>query len=283
MKRLVPVWTLSLANEFGEQAQPLVYNGVLYAANVKRVVAIDIGTGRQIWETPLEWDPAVARVVCCGLSNRGVALYDGKVFVARLDAHLRALDAKTGKEIWKTKVAEWKEGYSITSAPTRGERRGDDRHDRRRIRRARLRRRLRPADRARSSGGATRPRAPARKATRPGRRATRTCAAARSTWITGSYDPELDLTYWGTSNGGPWGANWRPGDNLWVASVIAIRPKTGEIAWHYQWTPAETYDFDGNNENVLARHDDRRPEAQGADARRPQRLSVRARPHQRAS
>jgi alcohol dehydrogenase (cytochrome c) len=73
-----------------------------------------------------------------------------------------------------------------------------------------------------------------------------------STWITGSYDPELDLTYWGTSNGGPWGAVWRPGDNLWVASVLALRPKTGEIVWHYQWTPAETYDYDGNNENVLA-------------------------------
>ena len=118
MKRLVPVWTLSLANEFGEQAQPLVYNGVMYVANVKRVVAIDVGTGRQVWETPLEWDPAVARVVCCGLSNRGVAIYDGKIYVASLDAYLRALDAKTGKEVWKSKVAEWKDGYSITSAPT---------------------------------------------------------------------------------------------------------------------------------------------------------------------
>jgi len=73
-----------------------------------------------------------------------------------------------------------------------------------------------------------------------------------STWITGSYDPELDLTFWGTGNGGPWNNKWRPGDNLYVASVIAISPKTGEIAWHYQWTPAETYDFDGVNENILA-------------------------------
>src|SRR6266571_356223 len=118
VKRLVPVWSASLANEFGEQGQPLVYNGVLYTANVKRVVAIDVATGRQLWTTPLEWDAAVARVVCCGLSNRGVALYDGKVFVGSVDAHLRALDAKTGKEVWKVKIAEWKEGYSITSAPT---------------------------------------------------------------------------------------------------------------------------------------------------------------------
>src|SRR3954466_13230954 len=77
VKRLVPIWTLSLANELGEQAQPIVFDGIMYAANVKRAVAIDIGTGRQLWEFPLEWDPGVARVVCCGLSNRGVALYEG--------------------------------------------------------------------------------------------------------------------------------------------------------------------------------------------------------------
>src|SRR5258705_13551999 len=70
VKRLVPVWSASLANEFGEQGQPLVYNGVLYTANVQRVVAIDITTGRLLWNTPLEWDPAVAGVGCCGLSNR---------------------------------------------------------------------------------------------------------------------------------------------------------------------------------------------------------------------
>ena len=118
VRRLVPVWSASLANEFGEQGQPLVYNGVLYTANVKRVVAIDVATGRQLWTTALEWEPAVARVVCCGLSNRGVALYNGKLFVGSVDAHLRALDAKTGKEVWKVKIAEWKDGYSITSAPT---------------------------------------------------------------------------------------------------------------------------------------------------------------------
>lgn len=251
VRRLVPVWSLSLANEFGEQAQPLVHNGVLFAANVKRVVAIDVGTGRQLWETPLDWDPAAARVVCCGLSNRGVALYDGKVFVASIDAHLRALDAKTGKEIWKTKVAEWKDGYSITSAPTvangvlmtgmtggeygvRGFVAGYDPQSGKQIWR-----------RYTTAG-------PGEKGHETWPKGEAYLRGGASTWITGSYDPELDLTYWGTSNGGPWGAVWRPGDNLWVASVIALRPKTGEIVWHYQWTPAETYDYDGNNENVLA-------------------------------
>ncbi len=251
VKRLVPVWSASLANEFGEQGQPLVYNGVLYTANVKRVVAIDVATGRQLWTTALEWDPAVARVVCCGLSNRGVALYDGKVFVGSVDAHLRALDANTGKEVWKVKIAEWKEGYSITSAPTvangvlmtgmtggeygvRGFVDGYDPDTGKHL------------WRRHTTAG-------------PGEKGSETWPAGDaylrgggSTWITGSYDPELDLVYWGTSNGGPWTAAARPGDNLWIASVIAFRPKTGEMVWHYQWTPAETYDFDGNNENVLA-------------------------------
>ena len=73
-----------------------------------------------------------------------------------------------------------------------------------------------------------------------------------STWQTGSYDPELDLVYWGVGNAGPYDAKYRGnGDALYTNCVVAIRPKTGEIVWHYQWTPAETYDFDGNNENVL--------------------------------
>jgi alcohol dehydrogenase (cytochrome c) len=118
VRRLVPVWNLSLNNDFGEQAQPFVYDGVLYATNVKRTVAIDVATGRQLWQAVSDWDPATARVICCGLSTRGVAVYNGKVFVGTIDAHLKALDAKTGKEIWKVKLAEWKEGYSITSAPT---------------------------------------------------------------------------------------------------------------------------------------------------------------------
>ena len=252
IKRLIPVWTQSLNNDVGEQGQPLVYNGVLYAANVKRVVAIDIGTGQLLWNYNIEWDPAVARVVCCGLSNRGIALYNGRIFVSSLDAQLRALDAKTGKEIWKTEVAPWKDGYSITSAPSvangvvmtgmtggeygvRGFVAGYDPDTGKQLWRTFM-----------TAG--------------PGEKGHETwpqgtdayLRGGASTWITGSYDPELDLTYWGTSNGGPWTWKPRPGDNLYVASVVAMRPKTGEIVWHYQWTPAETYDYDGNNENVLA-------------------------------
>src|SRR5215471_17615548 len=85
--------------------------------NAKATVAIDVGTGRQIWKTPVDWLPETPRVVCCGVSNKGAAIYNGKIYRTTLDAYVVALDAKTGKEIWKSKAAEWREGYSMTVAP----------------------------------------------------------------------------------------------------------------------------------------------------------------------
>src|SRR6184192_4226632 len=117
VKRLVPVWNLSLDNQWGEQAQPLVYNGVMYVTNARHTVAIDIATGRQIWRHTLDWPPETPRVVCCGVSNKGPTILNGKVFRTTLDAHVIALDMKTGQEVWKQKVAEWKEGFSITITP----------------------------------------------------------------------------------------------------------------------------------------------------------------------
>ena len=96
VKRLVPVWNLSLDNQWGEQAQPLVYNGVMYVTNARHTVAIDIATGRQIWRHTLDWPPETPRVVCCGVSNKGPAILNGKVFRTTLDAHVIALDMKTG-------------------------------------------------------------------------------------------------------------------------------------------------------------------------------------------
>ena len=117
VKRLVPVWNVSLQNELGEQAQPLVYDGVMYVSNARWTYAIDALTGKVTWRTAVEYDPDTPRVVCCGVSNKGVAIYEGKVFRTTLDAQVVALDQKTGKQVWKQKVAEWKEGYSLTVAP----------------------------------------------------------------------------------------------------------------------------------------------------------------------
>ena len=148
VKRLVPVWNLSLDNNWGEQAQPIIYNGVMYVTNARHTVAIDVATGKQIWKHTLEWPPETPRVVCCGVSNKGAAIYNGKVYRTTLDAHLLALDAKTGKEIWKSKVAEWKDGYLAHARPADRQRRADrDRQFRRRVRHPRLHRRLGSGDR----------------------------------------------------------------------------------------------------------------------------------------
>src|SRR5215211_4213133 len=117
VKRLVPVWNLSLDNNWGEQAQPIVHNGVMYVTNARHTVAIDVITGKQIWRHTLDWPAETPRVVCCGVSNKGAAIYDGKIFRTTLDAHVIALDAKTGKEVWNIKVDEWKDGFSMTMAP----------------------------------------------------------------------------------------------------------------------------------------------------------------------
>jgi alcohol dehydrogenase (cytochrome c) len=250
VKRLVPIWSTSLGSNYGEQGQPLVYNGVLYAANAESTTAIDVATGKQLWRTPVEFDPATPRVVCCGISNKGPALYDGKLFRGTLDAHIVALDAQTGKQLWKTKVAEWKEGFSITSAPlvangvlmtgisgaefgVRGFLTGYDPQTGKQL----WRRYTIPAPG--EPGSETWPKDDSW--TRGG----------GSTWHTGSYDPELDLVYWGTGNAAPWDPRGRPGDNLYTASVLAVKPKTGEIAWHYQLVPNEGFDLDATWEWIL--------------------------------
>jgi alcohol dehydrogenase (cytochrome c) len=252
VKRLVPVWNTTLSNLLGEQAQPLVYNGVMYVTNAAWTFAIDVGTGKQIWRTAVDYEADTPRVVCCGVSNKGPAIYNGKLFRTTLDAHVVALDMKTGKQVWKQKFAEWKEGHSGIVAPVvangvlivgmsgaefgvRGFLDGWDPDTGKKL----WRRYTIPGpgdkgyetwpqdDDAYKRGGGT-------------------------TWITGSYDPQLDLTYWGTGNAGPWNPAYRKGDSLYSASVIAVRPKTGELVWHYQFTPNDSYDYDGVNENVIA-------------------------------
>jgi alcohol dehydrogenase (cytochrome c) len=252
VKRLVPVWNLSLDNNWGEQAQPIVYDGVMYVTNAKATVAIDVGTGRQIWKTPVDWLPETPRVVCCGVSNKGAAILNGKIYRTTLDAHVVALDAKTGQEIWKQKAAEWKDGYSMTVAPViangvlitgisgaefgiRGFIDGWDPETGKHL----WRRYTIPARGER--GNDTWPQDT--DAWEHG---------GGSSWITGSYDPDLDLTYWGIGNPAPWASQSRPGDNLYTSSVLALRPKTGEIVWHYQFTPNDAYDYDATWELIIA-------------------------------
>ncbi|HZE11013.1 MAG TPA: PQQ-dependent dehydrogenase, methanol/ethanol family [Burkholderiales bacterium] len=251
VKRLVPAWNVSLNSNYGEQGQPLVNDGLLFASDAEATVAIDIATGRQAWRVPVDFDPATPRVVCCGVSNKGLAVYNGKVYRGTLDAYLVALDQKTGKQVWKEKVAEWKEGFSITGAPLAvngvvitgisgaefGVRGFLDAYD--------------PETGKRLWRLYTIP-APGEKGSETWPKDDSWQRGGGSTWITGSYDPELDLVYWGIGNAGPWNPGGRPGDNLYTASVLAIKPKTGEVVWHYQLVPNEMFDLDANWEWILA-------------------------------
>src|SRR5438105_2547486 len=250
IKRLVPIWSTSLMNDMGELAAPTIYDGVMYVINGRWTFAIDVETGRQIWRTPVEIQPGAQRAAI----TRGAAtIYNGKLFRVTNDNHVLALDMKTGKEVWKQKFAESKEGYYATGAPivangvlisgmaggestTRGFLDGWDPETGEKL----WRRYTIPG---------------------PGEPGSETWPANSDawkhgggpTWRSGSYDPDLDLVYWGTGNAEPYDPRPRGGlDSLYTSSVLAIRPKTGEIVCYYQYTPNDVYDVDATDEQVLA-------------------------------
>jgi alcohol dehydrogenase (cytochrome c) len=247
---LVPVWNYSLDDNRSEESQPLVYKGVLYITTHSMTAAVDVKTGAQIWKTKVEYPADVPRVVCCGIINRGAAIYDGKLFRTTLDAQVIALDAKTGKELWRQKAADYKVGFTMTMAPlvahgvvitgisgaefgTRDFIDGWDANTGKRLWRTYT------IPEPNEPGGNTWP-------------GDTWKYGGGSTWITGSYDPEMDTVYWGVGNPGPFNAAVRPGDNLYTCSVLALDPRTGKIKWHYQFSPNNPFDYDAVAEMVLA-------------------------------
>ncbi|HTE14575.1 MAG TPA: PQQ-binding-like beta-propeller repeat protein, partial [Burkholderiales bacterium] len=256
VKRLVPVWHFSLANNNGELSQPTVYNGVMYVVNGEWTFAIDVATGRQIWRTPVNYDRGALRVASAGAIMRGAAtIYEGKLFRQTLDAHVIALDMKTGKEVWRQKYAEFKEGYKGVVAPnifngvlvsgmgggdstTRGFIEGYEPNTGKRLWRT-----------------WTIP-APGEKGSETWPHATQPDAwkyGGGATWQSASYDSELDLLFIGTGNAEPYNPKYRDGmDSLYTASVMALRPKTGEVVWYYQTNPNDSFDFDSTAEWMMA-------------------------------
>src|SRR5436190_9151472 len=250
VKRLVPLWTTSLWNDTGELAAPAIADGVMYVINGRWTFAFDVRTGRQIWRTPVVLEQGT---VGATITRGGPVLYNGKLFRVTYDNHLLALDMKDGKEIWNQKFADKKDGYYATGAPmvangvvisgmsggertTRGFLDGWDPDTGKKL----WRRYTIPA---------------------PGEPGSETWPkdsdawkyGGGPTWRSGSYDPELDLVYWGTGNAEPYDPHARAGlDSLYTSSVLAIRPKSGEVACFYQFTPNDVYDVDGTDEMVLA-------------------------------
>lgn len=269
VKDLRVAWTFSTGLGHGHEAAPLVvkdtmyivtpWPNILYALDLKRDGALK-------WVYKPEPARAAQGVACCDVVNRGAAYADGKIFYNTLDNHTVAVDAETGREVWKTRLGEITRGETITMAPlvvngkvlvgnsggemgVRGWLTALDAGS------------GRIAWRAYSTGpdrdvligadfkppyvkgenlGAT---------TWPNEEAWRVGGGTVWGWI--SYDPEANLIYYGTSNAGPWNAAQRPGENKWTSSVFARDPDTGMARWAYQWNPHDLYDYDGTNENVL--------------------------------
>jgi PQQ-dependent dehydrogenase (methanol/ethanol family) len=264
-------WTFSTGVTRGHEAAPLVVGSTMYVVTPfpNLLYALDLTKPG----APLKWtykpNPALASqgVACCDLVNRGASYFDGKIYYNTLDAHTVAVDAKTGKEVWKTKVGEFTRGESVTMAPlvvkgkvlvgnsggefgVRGWLTALDAQTGKLAWRAYhtgpdkdvlIGPRFKPfyaQDRGKDLGVSSWP-----------GDAWKIGGGGSWGWI--SYDPELDLIYYGTSNPGPWNPEVRPGDNKWTAGIFARDPATGEAVWAYQWSPHDLFDHDGINEQIL--------------------------------
>ena len=232
------------------EATPLVVDGVMYTVQAPNdIVALDAVTGRIFWI--YSYSPAPQARPCCGRVNRGLAILGNTLFMGTVDAHIVAVDATSGHLLWNTKVADPLAGYAITHAPlvvkdkvivgTAGGEYG-------------IRGFLAAYD-VRTGKEVWR----FNTIPGPGEKGHETWAGdswkhgGASVWITGSYDPELNLTYWGIGNPGPdFNADMRLGDNLYSDCAVALDADTGKLKWYFQFTPHDDFDFDAVQVPVLA-------------------------------
>ncbi len=267
--KLQMAWSFSLGTNKGQEAAPLIIDNVLYVNGPypNEVFALDATSGDLKWSYAPKPNPAAQGVACCDVVSRGIAYDDGKIFLATLDNHAVALDAKTGTELWHTKLGEINKGETITMAPLVAKGKvfignsGGEMGVRGWVT-ALDEKTGAIAWRAYSTG-------PDKDVLigddfKPFYESLKGKDLGVSTWppdhwkIGGgtvwgwiSYDPELNLLYYGTSNPGPWNNNQRPGDNLWTTTIFARDADTGQAKWAYQVNPHDLWDYDEINENVL--------------------------------
>ena len=269
-KRLRPVWSFSTGVLGGHEGQPLVVNNIMYVVTPYPNVVYAFDLTREGYPLRRKYrpdvNPAAIGIACCDVVNRGAFYAGGKLYYNLLDGHTVALDAESGKEIWKTKVAEVNLGETTPMAPlvvkdrvivgtsggeygVRGWVKGLD---------ARTGKVLwtgynvGPDEELLARSGTFQP------FYHKGRQLSLNSWAG-DTWKKGgapvwgwlSYDPELDLVYYGTGNPAPYNAEQRPGDNLWATSVMARHPQDGSLRWAYQFTPADNWDYDATQEMIL--------------------------------
>jgi quinohemoprotein ethanol dehydrogenase len=262
-------WHVDLdAAHRAQESTPVVVDGVMYVTTAwSKVYALDPATGKQIWM----FDPAVPGPTgfkaCCDVSNRGVAVWNGKVYLGTMDARLIALDARTGRPVWSVATADEGKSYTITGAPrvvkgkviignggseyiTRGYVSAYDAETGKLV----WRFYTVPGEPGKPDGAASDSvlESKARSTWSPD---SWKLGGGGTVWDSMAYDPKLDLLYFGTDNGSPWNRAVRSpngGDNLFIASIIAVRPDTGEYVWHFQEAPGESWDYSAVQHIVLA-------------------------------
>src|SRR5262249_14753912 len=251
-KELQLVWSWGMSEGQGNEPSPLIHNGVLYLVNIQNIVqAIDARTGDLIWENHVGPNALIGQA-----AMRNMAIYQDKVFVATTDARLVALDARTGAKIWDTMIADRAKGYANTPGPM--------------VMKGVVVNGLVGCDRYGNDGcwisgydAATGKQLwrfnTVRRGTEQGAETWGKLAdnlrIGGETWIAGSYDPDLDITYWGVAQAKPWMRASRGTSNfdsvLYTSSTVALKPKDGTLAWHYQHAPGESLDLDEVFERVL--------------------------------
>jgi alcohol dehydrogenase (cytochrome c) len=255
VKRLVPVYSFALGTLDAQNTTPIVVDGIMYVtASHGKIYAVNAATGRELWSYSHPLPDNIGKMMCCDVGNRGAAVYEDKVFYATPDSHVIALDRETGKVVWDVVIGDWTKAQTMTVAPlvVKGKvvvgmsgaeyptRLWIDALDANTG--AQVWRRYTIPEPGEPGGDTWGDKDP--EAGKYG---------GGSTWITGSYDADLDILYWSTGNPNPdWDGMGRIGDNLYTNSTLALNPDNGEIKFHYQYTPWDVWDFDGVNETILA-------------------------------
>ena len=248
-------WTFDTDSFRGLEATPLVHDGVIYATRPwSSVFALDARTGEKLWDYDPQVDKSIGWKACCDVVNRGVAIYEGKIYVGAIDGRLIALDAKTGKELWSVVTVDQSRPYTITGAPRIADGKvligngGSELGARGYV----------TAYNAETGAEAWRfwvvPGNPADGFENPDMEFAATTwfgkwwevGGGGTSWDSIIYDPEAKLVYVGTGNGSPWSRELRSagkGDNLFLSSIVALHVDTGRVAWYYQTTPGDDWDF----------------------------------------
>tara|TARA_B110000967_G_scaffold26673_1_gene24379 strand:- start:864 stop:3071 length:2208 start_codon:yes stop_codon:yes gene_type:complete len=265
-------WSFKFDTARGMEATPIVHNGVIYVSTGwSHVHALDARTGQELWHYDAKVPKAQLAKTCCGPVNRGVAIWQDnantplQVFFGALDGRLIALDAKTGEENWSIQSTPTDGNYSVTGAPRivkgmviignggaeLGVRGYVSAYD---VNTGEMKWRFYtvPGDRNKPQESLA---LEAALETWSGDEWYKLGGGGGTAWDSLVFDPELDLLYIGTGNGSPWNRDLRSpggGDNLYLSSIVALRPDTGEYVWHYQVTPADNWDYTATQQLVLA-------------------------------